>query len=164
MNLNHLVLSGNLTRDPEIRSVGADKSVTNFTVAHNTKYKTGEGELREEVAFVDCDAWGKPGELVAQYLTKGSLVILEGSLRTDQWTDKEGQKRSRLKLRVERVHFAPRGRTEGGADGGAGEGADEGAYGEPASPRALAAPRPNRTPAGPRPVNRTSTTTEAPPF
>ena len=162
MNLNHLVLSGNLTRDPEIRTVGADKTVTHFTVAHNNRYKTSEGELREEVTFVVCDAWGIQGELIAQYLTQGSLVILEGSLRTDQWTDKDGQKRSRLKLRVERVHFAPRGRTEGGADAGAGDGVDEGAYGEPAARGA--ASRPNRTPATSRPSNRPAAHAEAPPF
>lgn len=109
MNLNHLTVSGNLTRDPELRSVGADKSVTSFTVAHNTKFKTNDGEAKEEVTFIDCEAWGRQGEIAAQFLTKGSMVIVEGRIKQDNWTDKDGQKRSKLKISVEKVHLMPRG-------------------------------------------------------
>ena len=116
MNLNHLVISGNLTRDPELRTIGADKAVASFTIAHNTKYKTQDGELKEEVAFLDCEAWGRQGEIAAQYLQKGSLALVEGTLRQDSWTDKDGQKRTKLKVRVDRVHLMPMGRREGQGD------------------------------------------------
>ena len=135
MQLNHLVISGNLTRDPELRTVGADKSVASFAIAHNIRYKTQDGEQRDEVTFVECDAWGRQGEMVAQYLQKGSLVVLEGSIRQDNWTDKEGQKRSRLKLRVDRVHFTPRHR-EGQAGEPAAENGTEPAARTPAKARA----------------------------
>jgi single stranded DNA-binding protein len=108
MNLNHFMISGNLTRDPEMRTVGADRAVTAFTIAHNTRFKTTDGEQREEVSFIDCEAWGRQGEIAAQYLTKGSAIIVEGRLKQDNWTDKEGQKRSKLKLAVDRVHLLPR--------------------------------------------------------
>lgn len=109
MNINHLVISGNCVRDPEVRTVGADKMVCSFTIANSTKFKGGDGELKEETAFIDCDAWGRQGEIAAQYYAKGSPAIVEGSLRQDNWTDKDGQKRSKLKLRVDRVHLVPRG-------------------------------------------------------
>ncbi len=136
MNLNHLVLSGNLTRDPEMRSVGADRSVTSFTLAHNTKFKAQDGELREEVSFIDCEAWGRQGEIVAQYCQKGHALVVEGSLRMDAWTDKEGQKRSRLKVRVERAHLVPR---RDGAAAPAQEVGDAAGEAEASPPRRTAA-------------------------
>ena len=116
MQLNHTTLSGNLTRDPELRTVGADRTVANFTLANNRRYKAGDGEPREETLFLDCEAWGRPAELVAQYLTKGSPLVVEGRLRLDQWTDKDGGKRSRVKLVVEQVHFVESRRSDDGAD------------------------------------------------
>ena len=98
MNVNHSIISGNLTRDPETRTAGADRSVTAFTIAHNSRYKTADGEQREETSFIDCEAWGRQGELAAQYLVKGSLTIVEGRIKQDNWTDKDGQKRSKLKI------------------------------------------------------------------
>lgn len=116
MNLNHLVISGNLTKDPEMRTVGADRAVTSFTVAHNSRFKTADGEQREEVSFIDCEAWGRQGEIAAQYLNKGSMVIVEGRIKQDNFTDKEGQKRSKLKLVAERVHLPPRGEKRDASD------------------------------------------------
>lgn len=107
MNINHLIVSGNLTRPVEYRTVGADKMVAKFTVAHNTRFKV-DGEMREEVTFLDCEAWDKQAEVACQYLAQGSLVIVEGQIRQDNWVDKEGQKRSKLKLRVERLHLTPK--------------------------------------------------------
>jgi len=110
MNINHIIISGNLTRPPEMRSVGADKSVTKFTIANNTKYKNASGELVEKATFLECEAWNKTGEIAAQYLMQGSLVMCEGSLEQENWTDKEsGQKRSKMKLKVEKLHLMPRG-------------------------------------------------------
>ena len=109
MNINHIVVSGNLTRDPEMRTVGADKSVVSFTIAHNSRYKSSDGEQREEVSFIDIEVWGRQGEIAAQYLVKGSQTIVEGRIKQDNWTDKEGQKRSKLKLVADKVHLMPRG-------------------------------------------------------
>jgi single-strand DNA-binding protein len=168
MNLNHLVMSGNLTRDPETRMVGPERTVTAFTIAHNMRYKTQEGEMREEVTFVDCETWGRQGELAAQYLTKGALTVVEGGLRQDNWTDKEGQKRSKLKLRVERVHFAPRIRDDNST--GESEQRGESVAESPVvttrqAPAAAAAPRPS-VKSAPRPARSASPAalTDDPPF
>ncbi len=166
MNLNHLVISGNLTRDPELRTVGADKSVANFTLAHNTRYKGQDGETKEEVAFIDCDAWGRQGEMAAQYLQKGSATVVEGSLRQDNWTDKDGQKRSKLKLRVDRVHLMPR-RDQQGGDGAGQDAMEPAAESAPRAPSRQAPPAPRQAPAAPRGPARPQATVpdlEAPPF
>lgn len=164
MNLNHLTVSGNLTRDPEFRSVGADKSVTAFTIAHNTRFKTQDGEQKEEVTFIDCEAWGRQGEIAAQYLTKGSQTIVEGRIKQDNWLDKDGQKRSKLKIVADRVHLVPRSNgTKDERDEGAG---DAGAP-IPAAGAARPAPRPASAPPA-RPAARATAgkgaTTEDPPF
>ena len=117
MNLNHITVSGNLTRDPEIKSVGADRVVASFTLAQNRKWKTADGESREEVLFIDAEAWGRTAELVGQYLTKGTPTVIEGRLKLDTWQDKEtGSKRSRVKIFVELVHLLPRNRSDTGQD------------------------------------------------
>jgi single-strand DNA-binding protein len=108
MNINHLTISGNLVRDPELKTVGADKVVCKFTIANNNKFKVN-GEVREETSFIDCEAWGKTAEIAGQYLNKGSSTIVEGKLSQENWQDKEGQKRSKLKLKVDTLHLMPRG-------------------------------------------------------
>lgn len=112
--LNHVVLAGNLTRDPEVRLVGAERSVANFSLALHRRFKGPDGDLKEETTFVDCEAWGRTAEVVGQYLTKGSPVYCEGRLRLDSWQDKEGQKRSRLKVVVDQVQFLQRRADEAG--------------------------------------------------
>ena len=116
MNINHIIISGNLVRDPEMRTVGADKAVVSFTIASNSRFKASDGEQREEVTFCDVEAWGRQGEIAAQYLTKGATVIVEGRIKQDNWTDKEGQKRSKLKLVADKVHLMPRGEKRDASD------------------------------------------------
>lgn len=99
-----------------MRTVGADKTVTSFTVAHNSRFKSSDGEQREEVSFIDCEAWGRQGEIAAQYLNKGSMVIVEGRIKQDNFTDNEGQKRSKLKLVADKVHLMPRGEKRDASD------------------------------------------------
>ena len=106
ININNLVFSGNLVRDPESREVGGS-NVCTFTVANSRKYKDKAGETKEESAFVDVEAWGKTGELAAKYLAKGKGVIVEGGLRQQQWKDKDGNSRSKILIRAERVQFIP---------------------------------------------------------
>ena len=172
MNINHLIMTGNLTRDPEMRTVGADKAVTHFTIAHNSRYKTSDGEQREEVTFIDCEAWGRQGEIAAQYLTKGTMVIVEGRIKQDNWTDKEGQKRNKLKLVAERVHLTPRGSREDGTSEAGSADASESPHATEAPARGSAPRPPTRlgVPAAPagRPVARSAPANaefaEQPPF
>lgn len=106
LNLNQVIIAGNLTRDPEIRSLAEGKMVCVFTIANNRKWKGQDGTLHEEATFIDCEAWARTAEMVGQYLTKGSSCIVLGRLKQDSWTDKEsGGKRSKLKVVVENVQF-----------------------------------------------------------
>jgi single-strand DNA-binding protein len=115
--LNKVFLIGNLTRDPELRTTPKGTSVCQFGIAVSRQFKDESGATREETTFVDVEAWGKQGELVSKYLSKGSLAMVEGRLRFDQWEDKQsGQKRSRLKVVLENVQFL----TSRGGSGAAG--------------------------------------------
>lgn len=106
-SLNKVILWGNLTRDIELRTVGSGgQQVAQIGLALNRKYTTQSGEKREEVTFVDCEAWGKTAEVMAKYLTKGRPVLIEGRLKLDQWDDKDtGKKQSKLKVVVDTFHF-----------------------------------------------------------
>lgn len=104
-SVNVVILIGNLTRDVQTRQAGAG-TVAEFGLACNRKFKSANGEDREEVTFVDVSAWGRLGEVVAQYCRKGSLVYLEGRLQYDSWEDKAGGgKRSKLSVVAESVQF-----------------------------------------------------------
>jgi len=113
-NLNKVLLMGNLTRDIEMRVLPKGTPVGQFAMAINRKYKTESGEQREEVLFVDCEAWGKTAETLAKYVGKGAPLYVEGRLRLDQWEDKTTkEKKSRMKVVVEQFQFL--GSKEGGA-------------------------------------------------
>jgi len=113
MNFNRVYLMGNLTRDIEMRELPSGQSVANIGLAVNRKFRTKGGDDREEVLFVDCEAWGKTADVMAQYLAKGSPVFIEGRLKLDQWQDKDGGNRSKLKVVVESFQFVG-GREDGG--------------------------------------------------
>lgn len=113
-NLNKVFLMGRLTRDPEQRFIPSGQSVVQIGVAVNRTFTTN-GEKREETTFVDAEAWGQQGELIHRYLKKGSPIFLEGRLKFDSWETKEGEKRSKLRVVVERFQFlgsASGGRTK----------------------------------------------------
>jgi len=120
-NFNKVILMGNLTRDPEIRYTPKGTAIARLSLAVNRRYTTETGEPREEVTFVDVDAWGKQAEVIAQYCRKGKPLMVEGRLKLDTWDDKAtGQKRSRLGVVLEGFQFVG-GRREdeaGGAGGG----------------------------------------------
>jgi len=112
---NKVILLGNLTRDPELRYTPKGQAVARLGLAVNRSYKLESGETREEVTFVDIDAWGKQAELISQYLRKGNPLFVEGRLKLDQWDDKtSGQKRSTLRVVMENFQFIG-GRAEGGS-------------------------------------------------
>ena len=118
--LNKVFLIGNLTRDPELRVTPKGTAICQFGIAVNRQFKDESGATRDETTFVDIEAWGKQGELVSKYLTKGSLAMVEGRLKLDQWEDKtSGQKRSKIKVVLDNVQFLS---TRGGAGGGGGGG------------------------------------------
>lgn len=100
------IITGNLTRDPELRTTPNGTSVCSFSVAVNRVYKDTSGEQKEDVSFIDCSAWGKLGEMIAQYAKKGSGVLVSGRLDQRSWEDKNtGQKRSRVEIVVEDFNF-----------------------------------------------------------
>jgi single-strand DNA-binding protein len=106
-------LMGNLTRDPEVRHTTKGTCVTKIAMAVNRKFKTEAGEAREEVTFIDIEAFGKLAEVIGQHCKKGRPLFVEGRLKLDQWDDKTtGQKRSALKVVLEAFQFIG-GRQEG---------------------------------------------------
>jgi single-strand DNA-binding protein len=117
--LNKVFIIGNLTRDPELRVTPKGTAICQFGIAVNRQFKDESGATRDETTFIDVEAWGKQGELVAKYLNKGSLAMVEGRLKLDQWEDKQtGQKRSKLKVVLDNVQFlSSRGSAGGGAQG-----------------------------------------------
>ncbi len=122
-SFNKVLLMGNLTRDPQLKYLPSQTAVAEFGVACNRKFKSATGEDREEVTFVDCAAFGKTGEVINQYFTKGKPIFIEGRLKYDQWEDKQGGgKRSKMSVVVENFQFV------GGRDGGGGGGGGGGAY------------------------------------
>lgn len=124
-NLNRVLLIGNLTRDPELRVTPKGTAICQFGLAVNRTFKDESGGNREETTFIDVEAWGKQGELISKYCTKGRPLFVEGRLKLDQWEDKtSGQKRSRMRVVLENFQFlGSRGEGEGGgAPGGEGSG------------------------------------------
>ena len=112
---NRVVLMGNLTRDPQVREAGASgHKVCELGLAVGEKGKDAAGTPRDVPCFVDCEAWDRLAELCGQYLRKGSPVLVEGKLQMDTW-EKDGQKRSKLKVRALTVKFlsvAPQGQPQ----------------------------------------------------
>lgn len=108
--LNRVFLMGNLTRDPEVRYTPSGTAVGDLGLAINENYKNKAGETVETTVFVDVEVWSRQAETCAEYLYKGSPVFVEGRLKLDQWTNQQGEKRSKLRVRADRVQFlgAPR--------------------------------------------------------
>lgn len=115
---NRVVLVGNMTRDPESRALPSGQPLTKFSLAINRTFSTKEGEKREEVTYVDVDAFGKQAEVIAKYCSKGSGILVEGRLKQDAWDDKKtGEKRTKLGVILENFTFIG-GRAPGATEGG----------------------------------------------
>lgn len=115
------IITGNLTRDPELRTTPNGASVCSFSVAVNRTYRDSNGEQKEDVSFIDCSAWGKLGEMINQYAKKGTGVLVSGRLDQRSWEDKNGGgKRSRVEIVVEDFNFTGAANRDGGSsyDGG----------------------------------------------
>lgn len=110
-SMNKVILLGNLTKDPELKYTAGGSAVCDMSLALN--YTTGKGaDKKEEVSFIDLTAFGKTAENAAEYLKKGRQVIVEGRLQQDRWESQEGQKRSKVKVIVERLTFVGGGQPQ----------------------------------------------------
>lgn len=117
---------GNLTRDPETRQTPNGQSVTNFSLAVNRTWKGQDGSTQEAVSYIDCVAWGKQGEIIAQYMQKGRPILVEGRLDQRSW-EQDGQKRSKIEVIVDTFNFVGGGGDGGGSfSGGGGSSSDSG--------------------------------------
>jgi single-strand DNA-binding protein len=144
-NLNKVMLMGNLTRDPEIKYTPKGTAIANFGIAVNRNYSTEGGEKREEVTFIDIEAFGRTAEIIGEYFKKGRPIYVEGRLKLDTWDDKQtGQKKSKLRVVADSFEFL--GSREGG---GGGEHSQERSESKPAGGFKKPAPPPQRPPADP---------------
>lgn len=105
VNLNRVFLVGRLTRDPELRYVPNGTPVTNFGIAVNRRFRMQSGEWKEDTCFINIVTWSRLAELCGEYLHKGSLVFIEGRLQSRSWEVEEGQKRTAIEVRADRVQF-----------------------------------------------------------
>lgn len=113
---NKVILMGNLTRDPETRQTPNGQSVTNFSLAISRSWKGQDGSTQEDVSFIDCVAWGKTGEIIAQYVQKGRPILVSGRLDQRSW-EQDGNKRSKVEVVVEDFNFVGGGGSEGSNGG-----------------------------------------------
>lgn len=113
---NKVILMGNLTRDPETRQTPSGQSVTNFSLAVNRTWKGQDGTTQEAVSYIDCVAWGRTGEVIAQYMQKGRPILVSGRLDQRSW-EQDGNKRSKVEVIVEDFNFVGGG-NDGSFSGG----------------------------------------------
>ena len=135
MSINRVVISGNLTRDPELRSTASGMAILGFGVAVNDRRKNNQtGEWEDYPNFIDCSMFGNRAEAVSGYLNKGSKVSIEGKLRWSQW-EREGQKRSKIEVIVDELEFMSSRNSDSSYGGGQG-----GGYSAPAAASGYSAP------------------------
>lgn len=111
-SMNRVFLMGNLTRDPELRHTPSGIAVSDLGIAVSDNYRNKDGEAVERTCFADAVVWGRQAETCCEYLQKGAPVLLEGRLQLDQWETDAGEKRSRLRVRADRVQFLPRAKRD----------------------------------------------------
>ena len=102
--LNHIVIMGRLTRDPELRRTGSGIAVASFTVAVDRDFGGRDGG-EKETDFIDCVAWRQTGEFVSKYFAKGRMIVVSGRLQIRSWTDKDGNKRRTAEVVADNVYF-----------------------------------------------------------
>jgi len=132
-NFNRVIVAGNLTRDPQLSYTPSNTPVCEFGMALNRRWRDRDGNTKDEVCYLDLTAYGRQGEVINQYMSKGRPILVEGRLRYSQWTNKEGQKRNKLDVIVENFTFL------GGGQGGGGRGSEPGRGAAPQSDRPPAA-------------------------
>jgi single-strand DNA-binding protein len=121
-SLNKVFLMGNMTRDPELRYTPSGQPVCEFGLAINREYTKSSGERVEDTCFVDVTMWGRRGEVISEYLSKGDPIFVEGRLQYDSWEGQDGRRRSKLKVTAVNFEFIGRGGSGGGGGGGGSQG------------------------------------------
>lgn len=104
MNYQRIMIGGRLTRDPELRYTGGGTAVCNFSVAVNRRVKIND-EWKEETTFFDCVAFAKRGEAISEYFRRGSEIFVEGEMQRREWESKDGQKKNKWEVLVQRFEF-----------------------------------------------------------
>ena len=133
--LNHIIVMGRLTRDPELRRTGSGIAVASFTIAVDRDFSPKDGGERE-TDFIDCVAWRQTGEFVSKYFQKGRMAVVSGRLQIRSWTDKDGNKRRTAEVVADNVYFGDSKRDDQGVSNnvyGAAP-ASFGGYSAPATP------------------------------
>ena len=130
--LNHIVIMGRLTRDPELRRTGSGIAVASFTVAVDRDFSGRDGG-EKETDFIDCVAWRQTGEFVSKYFTKGSMIVVAGRLQIRSWNDKDGNKRRTAEVVADNVYFGESKREGAGSYSAAPAVPAFGGYSAPAS-------------------------------
>ncbi|MBX3474968.1 MAG: single-stranded DNA-binding protein [Planctomycetes bacterium] len=129
-SFNKVILMGNITRDPELRSTPGGAQVTDVSIAVNDNWTDAQGNKQERVTFVDITFWGKQAETLCRWKKKGDPLLVEGRLQMDEWNDKQsGEKRKKLKVVGVGFTFVGRGGGAGGGEGGGGQGGNRGSGG-----------------------------------
>lgn len=109
MNLNKAFVLGNVTKDPEVRALPSGQQVTSFSIATNRFYTSGAGEKKQEAEFHNIVCFGKLADISARYLTKGSLVLIEGRIKTRNWVNAQGAKQYKTEIIAETMQLGPKG-------------------------------------------------------
>ena len=117
MYLNRVYLIGNLTQDPEVKSLPSGSSVTNFGLATNRTYSDQSGNKQESTEYHNVVAYGKQADIIAQYLKKGSMMMIEGRLQTRSWEAQDGQKKYKTEIIIENFQMGPKGSSTGSSSG-----------------------------------------------
>jgi single-strand DNA-binding protein len=104
-SLNVVIMMGNMTRDPAVSYLPSQTPVCDFGLATTRKFKKADGTKGEETCFVDCQIFGKRAEVIGEYFKKGSPIFIQGRLRFESWVDKEGLKKTKLRILVENFEF-----------------------------------------------------------
>jgi single-strand DNA-binding protein len=117
---NKVILMGNLTRDPQLSYLPSQTPVCEIGLAVNRRWRSQDGQQREDVCFIDCRSYGKQAEILNQYMRKGRPILIEGRLDFDQWESQDGQKRSKHRVFIERFSFVGDGQGGGGQQSGGG--------------------------------------------
>ncbi|OIO48045.1 MAG: single-stranded DNA-binding protein [Parcubacteria group bacterium CG1_02_40_82] len=115
MNFNKAIILGNLTRDPDSRTLPSGQPVVNFSIATNRTYTDQSGNKQQNVEFHNVVAFGKLADICSRYLTKGKMVLIEGRIQTRSWQDQSGNKRYRTEIVAENMQMGPRGGDSGTA-------------------------------------------------
>lgn len=111
INYNKIILAGYITRDPVLSYLPNQTPVTEIGLAVNRKYKGSDGQMKEDVCYVDCRCYGQMAETINKYCSKGSSLLIEGRLTFDSWEAQDGSKRSKHRIKIERFQFL--GKAEG---------------------------------------------------